>query len=122
MKRIILWLSVVLIGVMVGVSIGYAAVLNLRATWTANTETDLAGYNLYRTDGARLKLNPIIIAIPAVNYNFSVTVPDNSTGTMTFVLTAVDTAGNESLDSLTASRTYDIVPPSRPVGFIINFQ
>ena len=122
MKRIVLWLSVVLIAVMVGVSISYAAVLNLRATWTANTETDLAGYNLYRTDGTRLKLNPVIIAIPAVNYNFSVTVPDNSTGTMTFVLTAVDTAGNESLDSLTASRVYDLVPPVKPVGFIINFQ
>ena len=122
MKRIILWLSAILIAILLGTGISYAAVLNLRATWTANLETDLAGYNLYRTDGTRLKLNPTLIVIPAVLYNFSVTVPDNSTGTMTFVLTAVDTTGNESLDSLTANRTYDLVPPARPTTLGVNFQ
>jgi len=103
-------------------SVAFGAILNLKATWTANTETDLAGYNLYRTDGTRLKINPTLIIIPAIQYDFSVTVPDNSTGTMTFVLTAVDQTGNESLDSLTASKVYDLVPPVRPTGFIINFR
>lgn len=118
MKRIIL----IVLAVLLMSTMAQAAIINLRATWTANIETDLAGYNLYRTDGTRLKINPTLIVIPAVQYDFSVTVPDNSTGTMTFVLTAVDTTGNESPDSLTASRVYDLVPPVRPTGFIINFR
>jgi hypothetical protein len=118
MKRIIL----IIISILLMSTMAQAAIINLRATWTANAETDLAGYNLYRTDGTRLKLNPTIIVIPAVQYDFSVTVPDNSFGIMTFVLTAVDATGNESLDSNTASRIYDLVPPVRPTGFIINFR
>src|SRR3990172_6332966 len=101
-------LILVVLAILLTVGMAEAAILNLRATWVSNTETDLAGYNLYRTDGTRLKINPALILIPLVQYNFSVTVPDNSTGTMTFVLTAVDAMGNESLDSNTASRLYDL--------------
>jgi len=122
MKRILIIGLIVLGFTLCALRSAPCAVLNLRATWTANTEPDLAGYNLYRTDGTRLKINPALILIPAVLYNFSVTVPDNSTGTMTFVLTAVDAMGNESLDSNTASRLYDLVPPAKPIGMIINFQ
>lgn len=118
MKRIIL----IVVAILLMSTMAQAAIINLRATWTANIETDLAGYNLYRTDGTRLKINPTLIVIPAVQYDFSVTVPDNSTGTMTFVLTAVDATGNESPDSLAASRVYDLVPPVRPAGVIINFR
>jgi hypothetical protein len=103
-------------------SVCFSATLNLKATWTPNTESDMAGYNLYRTDGTRLKLNPALIPHPPVlPYNFSVTVPDNSSGTMTFILTAVDTTGNESLDSATASKIYDLVPPSKPIGLTISY-
>jgi endoglucanase len=98
------------------------ATLSLKATWTPNTEPDMAGYNLYRTDGTRLKLNPALIPHPPVlPYSFSLTVPDNSSGTMTFVLTAVDTSGNESPDSNTASKTYDLAPPAAPKAFSITF-
>lgn len=100
----------------------FGAIINLKATWTPNTEADMAGYNLYRTDGTRLKLNPALIPHPPVlPYTFSVTVPDNSSGTMTFVLTAVDSSGNESLDSITASKAYDLIPPVKPTNLSINF-
>jgi hypothetical protein len=118
MKRISLGLLIV----MISFGPAFGATLNLKATWTANTETDMAGYNLYRTDGTRLKLNTSLIPHPPVlPYSFSFTVPDNSSGTMTFVLTAVDTSGNESPDSNTASKTYDLAPPAAPKTLSITF-
>jgi len=118
MKRIIL----LAIGIVLMASVSWAAIINLKATWTPNTETDMAGYNLYRTDGTRLKLNPALIPhSPVLPYLFSVTVPDNSSGTMTFVLTAVDTSGNESADSITASKSYDLIPPVKPISLSISF-
>jgi hypothetical protein len=121
MKKIFLAIIVVLLTGLISSSC-YGAIINLKATWTMNTETDVVGYNLYRTDGTRLKLNPTLIPHPAVQpYLFSVTVPDNSSGTMTFVLTAVDTSNLESLDSDTASKTYDLVPPAKPAKPNITF-
>ncbi len=96
-------------------TLAFSATLNIRATWTPNTEGDMAGYNLYRTDGSRVKINSVLIPHPpTLPYAFSVTVPDASSGTLTFVLTAVDTSGNESADSNTASYSYDFVAPGAP--------
>jgi len=99
----------------------FGATLNLKALWTANTETDLAGYNLYRTDGTRTKINASLIGITygtAANpYLFSVAVTDGTEGTLRYKLTAVDTAGNESLDSAEAPYTFDLKAPLAPVGF-----
>ena len=114
MKRIIL----LAISLILMASVSWAASLNLKATWTPNTETDMAGYNLYRTDGTRLKINTILIVHPpTLPYLFVITVPDNSQGTATFVLTAVDTTGNESDDSNTVPFVYDVLKPVKPVGF-----
>jgi hypothetical protein len=97
----------------------FGATLNLRATWTANTETDMKEYRLYRTDGTRTLIGTI--PHPTTTYNFSVTVPDHSAGTLTFVLVAVDTSNNPSADSTPASYSYnsDTVPPARPSGLTI---
>lgn len=115
MKRISFFL--VLFFMLVLYSSSFGATLLLKATWTINTESDMAGYNLYRTDGTRTKINTTLIAHPPVlPYNFSVTVPDNSQGTLTFVLTAVDTGQNESEDSNTAPFVYDVLKPAKPVG------
>jgi hypothetical protein len=95
----------------------FGATLNLKATWTANTESDMASYKLYRTDGTRTLIGTI--AHPSTSYNFSVTVPDRSTGTLTFVLTAVDTGTNESADSAPASYPYDFVAPATPKNLAV---
>jgi hypothetical protein len=111
MKRI----GLVLFMVIVISGSAFGATLNLRATWTANTETDMKEYKLLRTDGTRTLIGTI--AHPATTYNFSITVPDGSAGTLTFVLRAVDTNNNESIDSSPpASYLYntDATPPAAP--------
>lgn len=99
-----------------------AATLNLKATWTANTEPDMKEYRLYRTDGTRTLIGTI--PHPNTSYNFSITVPDQSSGTLTFVLTAVDTNNNESADSAPASYTYnlDTIPPAAPKNLRVEKQ
>ncbi len=87
-------------------SYAFGATLSLKATWTANTEPDMKEYRLYRTDATRTLLGTI--SHPTTLYNFSVTVPDSSAGTLTFVLTAVDTSSNESSDSTPASYSYNL--------------
>ena len=93
---------------------GFGATLNLKATWTANTESDMKEYRLYRADGTRTLIGTI--SHPNTSYNFSISVVDNSSGTLIFTLTAVDTNNNESLDSVPASYSYnlDTVPPTSP--------
>ena len=72
-------------------------------SWTANTETDLAGYNLYRSaslGGAYVKINTSLIT--------ALTYADGGLTNGTpyyYVLRAVDTSNNESGDSNEASAT-----------------
>ena len=67
-------------------------------TWTANTETDLNGYNIYRADGTtRTKLNTSIIT--ATTYQDS----GLADGAYTYEATAVDIHNNESKPSNSAA-------------------
>jgi hypothetical protein len=86
----------------------FGATLSLKATWTANTESDMKEYRLYRTDGTRTLVGAT--PHPNTSYPFAVTVPDGSSGTLKFVLTAVDTNNNESTDSNLATYNYDLRP------------
>jgi hypothetical protein len=115
MKKI--GLSLMIIMIFCGSAFG--ATLSLRATWTANTELDMKEYRLYRTDGTRTLIGTI--PHPTTTYSFSVTVPDQSAGTLTFVLVAVDTNNNPSTDSSPASYSYnsDTVPPASPKGLTV---
>lgn len=117
MKRIMLVLAMVL----VMASVSMAADLALRATWTANTDTVTTGYKLYRTDGTRA----LVATIPGKTtalYNFTLTVPDGTTGTLRFVMTAIS-ATKESADSVTALYPFDLTPvPSVPGGLGIVAQ
>jgi hypothetical protein len=116
MKRIIL----IVLALILTSTLVFGASLNLRATWNLSPEPDMALYRLYRTDGARSLLGTI--THPTATYDFSVTVADGSQGTLTFVLTAIDTNNNESLDSVPVPFAYnlDVIPPLRPGG--VNIQ
>ncbi len=96
-------------------------------TWDANTEPDLAGYHLYRSDTSGVYTLELIdgrwvgsgwIAdIPAGTETFDYTVPE---GTWYFVMTAYDTSDNESGPSNEVSQTTDTTPPDPPTGLQCN--
>jgi hypothetical protein len=77
MRRLVIALGLVLLA-----STAQAEVLNLKTTWTANVDTVTTGYKLYRGDGTRTLIGTIPGKTTA-QYLFTVTVPDNSTGTLT---------------------------------------
>ena len=95
-------------------SICFSATWLLTASWTANTETDMKEYQLFRTDGTRVLIGTI--PHPTATYDFSVTAPDGEDYTLTFALVAVDTAGNKSPDA-TAPFLSNLKPPAVPKGF-----
>jgi hypothetical protein len=115
MKRIIL-LTLCLVFL---ASLTFGATINLKATWTPNSETDMASYRLYRTDTPTRTLVGTITHPPALPYAFIISVADGSTGTLKFVLTAVDTGGNESGDSTVVQNPFDLLAPSVPAGLSI---
>jgi len=116
------WVIILLAFITIFSGSAFGATLNLRATWTANTESDMKEYRLYRTDGTRALIGTI--PHPTISYNFSVTVPDQSSGTLTFVLTAIDTNNNASLDSTPAAYSYnfDTTPPAAPRNLSVQNQ
>ena len=105
-----------------------AASLPLQGNWTPPT-TDINGnpvvgpvtFNLYETDGGRVLLNTSPIIAPP--FNFSITKPDGTSGTATFVITAVN-PGGESADSNVASYPFALVPaaPAAPATFSVITQ
>lgn len=77
--------------------------------WDANTDSDLAGYNLYQ-DG--VKVNTALITDPI----YSVTGLTNGI-TYVYTVTAVDTSGNESVAASPAPETpRDLTAPAAPTG------
>ena len=88
-----------------------------------NVEPDLAGYNAYDTTTVRTKLNTATIPTSVCTGTPLVCVFSIPTASHIdahkFVVTAVDTAGNESSDSNTA--TLDLLSPVAPGSlYIIN--
>jgi fibronectin type 3 domain-containing protein len=60
--------------------------------WTANSETDLTGYNVYRLENQTpLRLNKQFVRTPIFR---DTTAPPGET--LTYYVTAVDLSGNES--------------------------
>jgi hypothetical protein len=103
-------------------SLSYGANLALKATWTANTDAYTVGYKIYRTDGARTLIGTIP-GKPTAIYNFNVTVPDNSSGTLKFKLTAYNSSNVEGADSNEALYPFDLIPvPPAPAGLGVNQQ
>jgi len=84
--------------------------INLTASWTLNTEPDVKEYRLYRTDTTRSLLGTT--QHPNNSFPFTVQVPDGSSGTLSFVVTAVDTSKYESADSNPALYSYGLNTPT----------
>src|ERR1041385_8978815 len=83
-------------------------------TWTQNTDADLQGYKIYRFAGATCPVGPLagpaIATVGKVGTYADATVTDFD-GTLCYEITAIDTAGNESLHSNRATKTVNIIPP-----------
>jgi|YelNatPaOPRAMG01_1025707.scaffolds.fasta_scaffold49589_8 hypothetical protein len=115
MKKLIL----VVLSFLLLASVVFAVDINLKATWTPNTEPDMAKYRLYRIDGGSRVLIAEIPHPPALPYSFKIDIPAGTEGTAIFVLTAVDTSGNESEDSNQAPFAFDLKAPAAPKVFSI---
>jgi len=87
---------------------GDTASKNVTFTWAANTEADLAGYNIYYE-----KKFLVTVSDPAAT-KFECLVSGLVEGENVFNMTAFDTSGNECDLSADAILIYDSVPPGVP--------
>lgn len=82
-------------------------------TWTANTETDLAGYEVHRALGTSALA--FFQSVGKVTTFVDSTVP-NVSQNVSYALKAFDLAGNRSPLSATVTKVVDVTPPQAPVG------
>ena len=82
--------------------------------WDANTESDLAGYKLYYGNASGAYQNNVDVG-NVTTY----TVKDLTDGTWYFVVTAYDTADNESGFSNEVNSELNATPPADPKNVVI---
>lgn len=89
---------------------GTALAADVTLGWDANTETDLAGYNLYQAERMGDKTTEwiFVVEIPAGMETHTVTVDDNKN--YAWLVTAFDLSGNQSFVSNMVER-FDRTPP-----------
>ncbi len=90
-----------------------SSVFALTLSWTANTETDLAGYRVYRSatpDGQTIKDGSHKYEIPVGTE--SVNIDDTPEGKFYWIATAFDLSNNESGKSNEVSWTVDHTAPA----------
>ena len=102
----------------VGAAFNVQADIRVAVTWSPNYETDLAGYNLYRsiTSGSEYgKVNSSLI-IKTDTPQFVDRIHDKVDNIYYYVVTAVDNNSNESTFSNETDVHIDTLPPSSPHG------
>jgi len=121
MKKLLRALVLFIIAVSCLFYVSNAMAMDVTFTWTANTETDLAGYRIFMRE------------MPA-DYDFTTPAWEGAEVTATlltlsdtkdyfFVVRAYDIWGNESGNSnevrLYRGNVPDVIPPGNPAGIII---
>lgn len=116
MKRPLMYgITVLLLGF---ITIAWAATPTITLSWEANTEEDLAGYNIYRAESsADLTIDAAhkITMVPASTHEYIDQVPSENK-MYYYALTAYDTSLNESVPSYAEAMSKDY-PPASPLGF-----
>ncbi len=127
MKKLIL--SLMFLVLMTGVSFADS---NQSFSWIQNSESDLAGYRIYRSDTSGgqvidgvnfiIEVTPLAGQYDPIKYpdldpaRDAVTIPNVPDGTWYWVCTAFDTDGNESPPSNEAVTVVDSIAPIAPTG------
>lgn len=102
--------------ILVLVMIVYAHGATVELTWSANTESDLAGYKLYSGTAAGQYGTPVDVGKSTA---YQMTITPSVGATYYFALTAYDTSGNESEKSAEVSVFIpDANAPAEPKGFM----
>ena len=90
---------------------------NVTFQWDANTEADLAGYNIYQSDASGVyDVSKLIGTVQAPTVQFTKNIED---GTWYWVATAFDISGNESGYSNEVTDTFDTEAPLPPQNLTI---
>ncbi|MEA3241125.1 MAG: hypothetical protein U9P37_06095 [Pseudomonadota bacterium] len=100
------------------------AATHIITSWNANSESDLTGYNIYRSttpDSGYSKLNSSIIP-KAESPSYVDTIKGKVQATYYYVVTAVDGSGNESVFSSEGDVHLDNMPPASPRGIKKHFK
>lgn len=89
---------------------------NVSLAWSGNSEPDLAGYNVYRSDtsnGTFIKMNSALVNTSAYDDNAV-----SASSTYYYKVSAVDSSNNESVLSSSVSATTDGTTPSGGTAWI----
>ena len=80
---------------------------NVTLTWNTNTESDLAGYRVYRSETTGTYTQPIADLGLVTTYTDTLSVPDGQIKTFYYVVTAFDQMGLESNYSNEVNSIFD---------------
>ena len=94
-------------------SVAIAQAESVKVAWDANSEADLAGYNLYYGSASRT-YGPAIDVGLVIEY--SIDVSSWNDGVYYIAVTAYDNKGNESGYSNEVTYTIDHTAPANPTG------